>query len=83
MRQVYARQGTTRLKTRFLFFPREIGNERRWLERATWEEMAEVPYRNQTLVYWRPTCWVDDVEKYHENVAKFNDVMRRLKDGRR
>lgn len=78
MRQVYERQGTARLKTRFLFFPKEIGNERRWLECATWEEKAEVPYRNQALVYWRPTSWVDDIEEYHENVRKWKEITRSL-----
>lgn len=29
----------TRIKTRFLIFPKTIENETRWLEKATWKEM--------------------------------------------
>ena len=31
--------GDTRIKNRFLFFPKTIKLERRWLERATWQQV--------------------------------------------
>lgn len=76
MRKVYARQGETRLKHRFLVLKKTIGNESRWLEWATWEEMAETPYRNVTIVYWRARRWVDDIEKYNERKSMFENTRR-------
>ncbi len=38
MRIYHPMIGETRVKTRFLFLPVRIGDQTRWLERATWEE---------------------------------------------
>lgn len=55
--------GKSRVRRRFLLFPKRIGGETRWLELATWKE--EVAYRvdRQSRVYegwtWKPVCWID------------------------
>lgn len=33
-------QGKTRICTKFLIFPKKIGNKIKWLKNATWEERA-------------------------------------------
>ena len=38
MRRKLYKMGDTRIKRRFLFFPKRIGKDERWLEFATWEE---------------------------------------------
>ena len=55
--------GTTRQKTAFLWFPKEISHDVRWLEVATWEE--EYYTWRGTLSYvlygeWVATRWVDE-----------------------
>ena len=45
--------GTRRIKRRFLFFPKEINNEVRWLECAKWEEQYYY------YLTWIPTRWID------------------------
>lgn len=52
--------GERRTVTRFLLFPKYIGNEMRWLETATWEERCcmsggEV---KPHLHGWTPVRWV-------------------------
>ena len=51
-----------RVRTKFLWFPKTINEETRWLERATWEEcfvVLPIWLRNvYTLgVYWKPLKW--------------------------
>lgn len=52
--------GDTRRFSRFLWFPKTIGRETRWLERAEWEEL----YCEGRYVYaiplreWWPSHWV-------------------------
>lgn len=64
--------GNTRTKFRFLFLPKTIGGETRWLEWAKWtEEFRTVrrrcahpmpgPPRYFTGPEWRPVEWVVDV----------------------
>lgn len=51
--------GATRIRTRFLWFPRWIGGEIRWLETATYQQTwVETPYR----YYWEDIRWVLDAE---------------------
>jgi hypothetical protein len=38
MRWIRKEQEDTRIKMRFLFFPKTINNETRWLENAIWEQ---------------------------------------------
>ena len=53
--------GDTRIKSGFLFFPKEIRvgpwNEIRWLEFATWEEKY---YNYAYGTCWKATRWIDD-----------------------
>lgn len=53
----------------FLFLPKKIGNEWRWMERAKWrQKLVRVPYipppgvpgytPGQTCLDWRPLEWV-------------------------
>lgn len=51
--------GTKRKKTRFLWFPKVIGQQARWLERATWEEQLCV----YSDYWWVPTRWIDEAVK--------------------
>lgn len=56
--------GDVRTKSRFLWFPKRIGNEMRWLERATWTEEAylgtafaggrAIP---NAILRWKPIWW--------------------------
>lgn len=42
--------GSTRVKSRFLLFPKQIDGECRWLEKATWSEIY-------TFMGWKPLHW--------------------------
>lgn len=57
-------EGDNRVKTRFLWFPKCIHGEKRWLERAAWREI----YVRETFddlfgdayrLQWLPTKWID------------------------
>lgn len=65
MRKIYPRKNELRVRSAFLIFPRTIKNEKRWLERATWEQICITPYKNETLVFWEDTQWIDDLDKYN------------------
>ena len=55
----YAKQlYDTRKKRRFLFFPRCVAGEWRWLVRATWEEKVYTGCLIGTLA-WYPEQWLD------------------------
>ena len=53
----YKSVGDTRVITRFLFFPRRIGNEARWLEKA---RIRQVAVRCEYSVHWYDERWEDD-----------------------
>lgn len=57
-------QGEGRTKTAFLFFPKEIGGETRWLQKATWleEVMYYGPRDVQKITHWEWVAvrWLDD-----------------------
>jgi hypothetical protein len=44
--------GDRRVRKGFLWLPKTIENQRRWLERAKWVEEYD-------MVHWVPVCWVD------------------------
>lgn len=46
--------GDKRVKTKFLWFPKKIGTEIRWLETATWVEVFV--YQNGQ-VFWVSQYW--------------------------
>lgn len=47
--------GQIRRNKGFLFFPKEINEEVRWLEYAHWEEVFDPRYHDM----WRPIRWID------------------------
>ena len=51
------KKGETRTVTRFLWFPKRIGRETRWLEVASWTERASVFERMEGGVDW---VWMTD-----------------------
>lgn len=62
--------GTKRKKNRFLFWPLKIGDEWRWLEKASWEEQylthhgSYGPFRMfgdqfSMTSKWKPLCWIN------------------------
>jgi hypothetical protein len=55
MRWKQAQFSRVRIRSGFLFFPRCIGGERRWLERATWEQKYCPSYTGE---YWEDTRWI-------------------------
>jgi hypothetical protein len=50
--------GTERIKTKFLFFPKMIGLEIRWLEKATFKSVYCSPKRSLENAYWRDLEWI-------------------------
>lgn len=51
--------GSNRARFSFLFFPKTIGGETRWLEFARWGEEV-VRGKLTGLLYWRETGWLQD-----------------------
>jgi hypothetical protein len=58
--------GDDRSKSRFLLFPKRIGNETRWLERAVWTEKARIVRRPMEgapegipVLIWFEVEWVN------------------------
>lgn len=55
--------GTIRLVSRFLWCPKRMGGETRWLEWATWEERVvywvNALTKERTRWSWEPTEWVE------------------------
>lgn len=49
--------GQTRIKEKFLIFPKKIKNEIRWLEKARWEEVFKDIYKGFPYYYWKKK-WV-------------------------
>lgn len=52
--------GLTRKKTGFLFLPKVINNEMRWLELASWIEVYAHYTREDR---WVPIGWADDEDE--------------------
>ena len=52
-----------RKRKKFLFFPKTIDNEKRWLEVAEWEEYW---HNNTSWEYmrWIPTKWIDPTPEF-------------------
>ena len=49
--------GTTRVKSGFLIFPKTIENETRWLEYARWEQRY---FNCSGTRFWSTKRWIDD-----------------------
>lgn len=58
--------GGVRYVTKFLWIPKEIGLERRWLERATWKEIHDGIKRGKQY-RWRPIRFVDGLPEFERN----------------
>jgi len=52
-------EGTTRIVKGFLFFPKHLNGQTRWLEIATWKKEA-IYYQGTSIIFWKDTEWVDD-----------------------
>ena len=60
VKKIKPKEKDTRLVTKFLFFPKIIDRQIRWLERATWKEIYW--FRIDTLMIgfgWEALKWVD------------------------
>lgn len=55
-------RGQKRKLSRFLIFPKRIGDEWRWLERATFMQRVEETVLSRSL-YWEDYAWVDEKEE--------------------
>ena len=53
------RTGATQQRNGFLFFPKRIGNDIRWLERASWVVRAESWYDGTSGGFrWESVRWI-------------------------
>ena len=55
----YPKAGDMRIITRFLFLPKRIRNEVRWLETVKIKQVAEC-YQGCSIVFWNDVQWEDD-----------------------
>ncbi|UGO51262.1 hypothetical protein PQE72_gp181 [Bacillus phage vB_BanS_Skywalker] len=57
--------GQHRHKTKFLLFPKKIGDEWRWLERATYLQKVERIYLGyyDSKLTWEDVKWIDKEKK--------------------
>lgn len=55
----------TRIKEHFLFLPKRIGNECRWLERAKYKQIYEYNRAGDGSLFlmWADKEWIDEVKK--------------------
>lgn len=57
--------GQHRHRSGFLWLPKTIQGETRWLEFADWQETYQVDFRSMgygvcvKVGIWAPTCWLD------------------------
>lgn len=59
--KVIADDGRYRIREGYLFFPKIINHELRWLTKATWEEKYHhvEAYGCQSYSWWERTRWLD------------------------
>jgi len=57
MRRRLPESGDIRIRMAFLFLPKTIGLDWRWLEWATWGERYVTPYLESS--YWKAEKWLD------------------------
>lgn len=58
MRWVEHQVGDKRISSGFLWLPKTIGDETRWLEKATWEEECEGSF--SLYCDWSSIKWLSD-----------------------
>ncbi len=59
----YPQDGDLRRRRAFLWWPKAIGRDRRWLEWAEWAEVRYVPRLISPygpLSEWRAVAWIDE-----------------------
>ncbi|UGO46237.1 hypothetical protein PQE74_gp154 [Bacillus phage vB_BanS_Chewbecca] len=60
--------GQHRHKTKFLLFPKKLGDEWRWLEEVTFLQRVDVMYNlGDRILYWQDVKWIDK-EKKKKNI---------------
>lgn len=61
MKWIVAKEGDTRIKPWFAFFPVEIGNEVRWFERVYVKQVyTKSIYGGRVVFYWADVEFVDE-----------------------
>lgn len=69
--------GQCRFREAFLFLPKTINGETRWLEYVAWWEMFESTYANYDVIFdsnkWKPLKWglVGHTPRYWKWVERF------------
>lgn len=65
MREKQYRNGDRRIQAKFLFFPKTINGDSRWLTYEVWEEIyalhTSLPAR--FIEDWQPLHWIDEEGK--------------------
>lgn len=65
MRRRLAHWGKERMRQGFLWWPKEIGNDWRWLEDARWvEECRKGAFTGKR--FWLPLRWLDHGEELED-----------------
>lgn len=67
MRIKHPMVGDTRERSGFLFFPKTINYETRWLEWARWEQERRDSFNG----YWLDTYWID--KEWSDNKIKVEE----------
>lgn len=64
MKKILSKNDDVRIKTRFLWFPMTIKGERRWLERASWEEKYYICGLDN---FWGKKRWIETERKIYNH----------------
>jgi len=66
----YPSENDSRIIKRFLFFPKTLNDETRWLE---WAAISQTYYVDwyETPPFWDSKCWVDSVD-IHKTIFPIN-----------
>ncbi len=67
------RYNDTRTVTGFLWFPRKIGFETRWLEVASWTQGWWVDGRGRWGSCWEDIAWVKTTHVYQDRLDALSD----------
>ncbi len=65
------KDGEKKIKKGFLFFPKRLQDEIRWLEVAWWEERYN--YIGPSCSYWTATKWEEKEEKNDKEDSHINE----------
>ena len=75
MRFKHPPNGALRIKTKFLWFPKRIHTETRWLEKASWLEENQT---GSTHAYWTIEDWIPTIKhgRFYEIFVKKQGTSR-------